>query len=184
MPYGGRAAAFRVDRKGRLAYARKGLASGQPANISKGRINPGINAGRDSALRADRRRQVWQDSPSSVVRIPVKCCRIPRQVHKILHWSTRRANFRATRSSLSVEKSLSPLFRETAGHFPPGWLKRMLRSVSTSTATSRPNSKSPLTAAMIPRLLAYCAMSWPHAGQMPCIRWPFRPPCTRVLFAP
>ncbi|MYA87112.1 MAG: hypothetical protein F4X97_01420 [Boseongicola sp. SB0662_bin_57] len=45
---------------GTLAYARKGLAFGQPADIGKRRISSGINTERGSALRADRRREVRQ----------------------------------------------------------------------------------------------------------------------------
>ena len=62
-----------LECRGQLAYARKGLASGQPANARTGETNPGISSGRDSALRAGR-------GPSSPAGFLVKCRRNPGQV--------------------------------------------------------------------------------------------------------
>ena len=92
-----------LECRGQLAYARKGLASGQPANARTGETNPGISSGRDSALRAGRgpsspagilvkcRRNLGQVSPeswSSVIGILVKCRRNLGQVSRKLQTSS------------------------------------------------------------------------------------------------
>ena len=89
---GGEPPRSRLECQGWLAYARKGLASGQPADIRKGETKPrqqfrkrqSASCGSSPSSATGFAGQVPSDSWSNVARLSVKCTRFAEALRKLV----------------------------------------------------------------------------------------------------